>query len=204
MTLRPPDAPCHGLALYEWQGRLDVAAWLHLALTFFSRLGAQPDTGGVRQADGRDLHLEGAALRRWVEQPVAAGPPLLSASLFATVPGYAQLAFGWWVMAEFNITANGDRRSAFWGWRADLPLGLEDATDDLVRPLAAQLHVPYGIGYTLPFRRGPGLDALGLSAGLGYTPEDKLEAKRVSNWFHERTGQQRHVRGLLRDVYPVT
>lgn len=205
MMLRSPNDNCHALALFDWPTNFDVKAWRDVTKAYFDRLGVSPDLATLTEQSGAKRQLTGADAQRWPAWSLQPTPK--GVSLYATEPGYIQLVFGWWVTANFHFNDRVKDRSVFWGWRADLPLTLDEAVGLLIAPLAARVSLPYGFGYTLPFRRGPGLDSLGLEAGLPSgvkrSAEDRQEAARIANWGRDLRGRKRHLQGLLRDLYPV-
>lgn len=200
---RSKDALCHGLALHGWQGQLDPERWRAAARDFFARVQAPAILAVLKRADGAEAKVWYPDVDPWLATPLPYGTDMTYLGLFTVDPDHVALVFGWVVMADLCQGPNASDRALFWGWRADLPLALEDATTVLAGPLADEVSVPYGTGYTLPFRRGPELYALGLEAGLGHAAEDGLERQRVARWGHDLDGRQRYLQGLLRDLYPV-
>jgi hypothetical protein len=78
-----------------------------------------------------------------------------------------------------------------------------DSFEGVVRTLAKEVHLKYGIGYQRDFNLGPEMYAYGLVVGLKYSPQEMAEGDRNAAWMHERPGAIRHLQGYFRDVYPL-
>ncbi|HEX7859736.1 MAG TPA: hypothetical protein VF773_05380 [Verrucomicrobiae bacterium] len=60
----------------------------------------------------------------------------------------------------------------------------------------------YGYHYDRLQSKGPTLFAFGLVSGLGFGPEDMLEADAIARWGRAGIDDRGYLRGALRDVFP--
>lgn len=72
------------------------------------------------------------------------------------------------------------------------------------REIIESLGPSYGIGYERDLRNGPVFYALGVNVGtgIGQTPAERDEGRRISRWSDLAMVQQVYRDGLIRDVYP--
>jgi hypothetical protein len=180
------------ISIFDWERHIDLSAWLDFVLECFQKTPFQPDivSFGADASHSRDSSLDelGNAVRgRQQDCRVI--------ELLATRPGYKQLAFGWRMCAGVNMT---EFRTAILCWET----GRLDCSE-VAKQMATLFGPVYGIGFQRPFLKGPDLYAYGMSAGLGYTGADRIEANRIRAWMRERMEQNLHKRGMFRDVYPL-
>ncbi len=189
-----PGENCNCLVLYDWKGAVEALAWLDLAVKFFETVGAGPDMGVANGAEPRpfqklldDLRLEGPG-------------EVTSLELYATIPNYKQLLFGWRVHAALLTT---DSRTMLFCYDNELfPFDVSFLTN-LVEQLSSCCELVYGIGYQRSFEKGPAEFALGMSVGLGYSEAEMEEADYIGAWLNERIEENRHTKGMMRDVFPI-
>lgn len=183
---------CNCLALYDWRGEISAARFHDIALTVFHANGVAPDTGAC-SSDEHDL-------RTYAELFSNLPNERRGISLYHTLPDYNQLVFGWDLIATLDTV---DSRQMIFCYPQDSAgIGLTFLAG-IVRTLAQELQLTYGIGYQRDFDLGPDLYAYGLVTGLEYGPEDMAEGDRIAAWMHEQMDRNRHLTGLLRDVYPI-
>lgn len=195
--MRAGDCVC--LALYDWESNFTASDFYDVACSFFVAAGVDPDCGSLRretQNESRTLKLSTIASR--IKKPEYAQAP--SVELYHTIPNYAQLVFGWDVTVGYH--ADDIRDMCFCAGVELTKLGI-DYMANLVERISHLTNLTYGIGYTRAFRDGPDLYALGMGTNPDYSPEGRRAADRVGAWFRERIGQNRHLLGYLRDVYPL-
>lgn len=184
------NADC--IVVYDWERPVNLALWLDWALERFASIGIHPDT----VLCGADAHKsKNVSIEEAKEAVHSNAPYRRDIQLFATRPGYKQLAFGWRMTADVNMTKG---RTAIMAWEA----GLLDSFN-VARQMAGIFGPVYGIGFQRPFVKGPDLYAYGMAAGLGYSGTDRTEMNRIGAWMRERMVQNRHKNGMLRDVYPL-
>lgn len=195
--MRVGDCTC--LAFYDWSSEFSASAFYEVAVSFFSANGVEPDSGKLyvgKPTNSRILKYSTVAAR--IKKAEYANASYVG--LYHTIPDYAQLAFGWDVTAGYHARMHRDMY--FCCGVAIAQLGV-DYVADVIEQISNRTTLTYGIGYSLPFQDGPDLYALGMSTGSDYTPEGNRAADRTCAWFRERIGQNRHLQGYLRDVYPL-
>ena len=181
------------IAIYDWTKPVDLLAWLALALTYFERVHAEPNE--ISASVGDEEESKGHSLQS-LRSLISTNFPVGSITLYATMPSYSQVMFGWTVTAQIVIR---NERTGLVSW----PAGRLDHARAL-RELALFLGPAYGIGFQRDLMKGPDAYAYGMAAGLGYMDNDRIEADRIGRWFRERLsngGENRHLSGLLRDIY---
>ena len=180
------------VAVFDWDKSVDLTQWLDWALICFASARMQPDivSCGADAHKSKELSIEEAkqTLRRHADS-------YKDIALYATLPGYKQLAFGWRMTAGLNLSKG---RTAVVAWE----VGLLDSFA-LSCQIGAMFGPVYGIGFQRRLMEGPTLYAYGMSAGLGYSGADRIEMSRIGTWMRERMAQNRHKTGMLRDVYPL-
>lgn len=189
---------CASVALYDWDGELELKQFGDRATSFFAANHVSPDVGTL-SAKGRTRN---ANTRKTVER-LLRSDDLASADtleLYHTIPDYAQLIFGWDVQTE-ALNVNG--RTIYFGCDQALA-GIDlDFLEEVIGQFSQIVQLRYGIGYVKQFEFGPCVYAHGMVSGFGYSREDLIKADRIGAWFRERMAGNRHLAGLLRDVYPL-
>lgn len=190
---------CTCVALYDWSTEFTGPAFYEVAHSFFSANGITPDVGILAIGDAPSNRvLKHSTVAKRIQQPEYANASYVG--LYRTVPNYAQLVFGWDVVAGFHTRTSRDMY--FCCGVSVAQLGL-DYMAGLIERIAGLTQLSYGIGYTLPFHAGPEIYALGMATGPDDSQQGKILADRTCAWFRERIGQNRHRQGYLRDVYPL-
>jgi hypothetical protein len=186
---------CNCLAIYDWCRDITPVRFHEIATALFNANGVIPDTASITPtgAERNDVQEYSRA--------VAALPTLRGGVDFLhTIPGYKQLTFGWDACASLHTDRDKTMLFCFAQNLANLDVGYFER---IVRTLAAEVDLKYGIGYQRDFELGPDMYAHGMVSGLGYSPRDIAEADRIGAWMQERPGASRHLHGCLRDVYPL-
>lgn len=119
--------------------------------------------------------------------------------VFRVAEDFGQLALDAKASAEFD----GSVSITIWSAMTDRwPLTVDGVEESLqaVLPWFTPL---YGFGFTRPRGKGATLYAYGLAAGLGFSGGDMREADEIGRWMQELMSHRRHLRGMLRDVYPL-
>jgi hypothetical protein len=80
---------------------------------------------------------------------------------------------------------------------------LNEVSDAFLARWISCFETSYGFLYERRMDKGPTLFAMGMSAGLGFSPEDKSESGAISRWLHEGIYGKGYLSGKLRDVYRV-
>jgi hypothetical protein len=183
------------LAIYDWNGELTNAAFHEVARSVFEANGTLPDTCSISRFGGDHNRLREYA-------HVVAHLNALEGNLafYHTIPGYTQLIFGWDIFASISNVSDKTMVICFDRQLAGIDL---QYVAGIVRSLAEIVSLRYGIGYQRSFNSGPELYAFGMIAGLGYTPSERAERDRIGSWMRERIAEGRHLKGFLRDVYPL-
>lgn len=192
------DHWCVSIALYDWDGALDMKKFCELARSFFAANKVTPDVGRLTSKGRARNANTSQTVERLLNQDVLGNADCLE--LFHTIPDYAQLIFGWDVLTEV-LHLNG--RTAYFGCDQSLANIHLDYFEELVDQLSQSIRLRYGIGYVKQFEFGPGNYAHGMVSGLGYSREDMAKGDRIGAWFRERLDNSRHLTGYLRDVYPL-
>lgn len=182
------EADC--IALYDWKAIPSWHDWLSFCESFFKELHLAPDTSlfgrsanKLKQFEFDDAIASKATQSNWKV-----------AQIYSTRPDYKQLIFGWKACAAMTFE---DQTSIVLGWEA----GLLDR-ESLLEKLLLLTDDCYAIGYRRPFKKGPDVYAYGMASGLEYGKADMDEKDRIGAWFRERIGENRHTKGMLRDVFP--
>jgi hypothetical protein len=186
---------CNCLAIYDWDGEVSVARFREIAQALFDRNNVLPDVALLTKpgSDNNELFEYPRFLK---ECPTE----LSGLDFYHTIPGYKQLIFGWDVCVSLNTHP---RKTMLFCFAQDLAYVGLAYFEEIAQALAKEVTLKYGIGYNRDFKFGPDLYAHGLVAGLGYSSKDIEQADRISTWMHERSRENRHLRGYLRDVYPL-
>jgi hypothetical protein len=188
--------PCTAVALYGHPGELNLPESMATSLSLFEELGFTPDSMGVM---GEGFSGKAASFDRTRKRLDKAGfEGVKGIDVFATAPGYRQIAFGWRVTASLNQDAGAVIFGFDHGAREPEPGFLDDVT----LRYRQSFEFRYGIAYERDLVRGPVLYAYGMSAGLGYSPEDMREADRIAKWQRQDAEGKTYLTGALRDVYP--
>lgn len=184
---------CNCIAFYDWRGDFGASRFHDVALTVFHANGVEPDTGSLFRSENdvrpyKTVLADLALARDGVD-------------FYHTLANYGQLIFGWDLC---SLLQQGEERTMVFCYPQDMAgIGLNFLAG-MARTLAQELQLTYGIGYQRDFDLGPDLYAYGLDTGLEYSPEDMAEGDRIAAWLHERMNKRnRHLAGLLRDVYPL-
>jgi hypothetical protein len=180
------------ITVYDWDKPVDLLAWLDWALSCFASADMQADLilRGVNPNGSNAVSL--GEIRKTAKGNARYSKDI---QLFSMRPGYKQLAFGWRMCATMNVTKG---RTAILACEA----GLLDSFK-VAGQMASIFGPAYGIGFQRPFLKGPDLYSYGMAAGLGYSGTDRTEMNRIGSWMRERMTQNRHLNGMLRDVYPL-
>ncbi len=196
--IQDPDHLYTSIALYDWDGDLDVREFHAIATAFFELNGVTPNDACLSCGD-RD---RGGSYKR-VTKLLAAEtlPPDATLSLVHMLPDSVEPLRDWDVSAELMYVSS--NKTIYLG--CDMALANVDLVTGrrLVEALARHVKLRYGIGYARTVELGPELYAHGIVSGLGYSDADMAEADRTGSWFNERIDFNRHLQGLLRDVYPL-
>jgi hypothetical protein len=193
--MRSDDPVCSSLALYGSGTDLDLRRCLDLATSLFNELGVTPDTlGVVGKGFGGKAGAFGPAHDRLKKKGFDAVAAL---DVFAAIQGYKQITFGWRVTASLNRDAGAVVFAFDQALRDHDPRYL----DDLVLRFRKWFPFRYGIAYQRSLSKGPVLFAYGMSAGLGYGPQDMREADGIAKWLHDGCEKNSHLGGALRDVF---
>ena len=192
------DHWCVSIALYDWDGAIDLKKFSEFASSFFAANKVSPDVAHLT-SKGRDRNANTSkTVERLLKQDVLANADCLE--LLHTIPDYAQLIFGWDVQTEV-LNVNG--RTIYFGCDKALA-GIDlEFLEEVIGQFSQIVQLRYGIGYVKQFEFGPCVYAHGMVSGLGYSREDLIKADRIGAWFRERMAGNRHLAGLLRDVYPL-
>jgi len=187
---------CNCVAIYDWKGEIDPLQWYRTAVEYFQALGVEPDLGSFGRTAKKKRPIQFKSLNKKILS--ADSSNIESITLYLTIPDYVQLVFGWTVTAGFSI--GGRTKTVFFCFDDTVRTFDHGFLLELIGELSESCEVTYGIAYQRPFELGPAAYALGAVVGLDYGDED---AHLIGDWFRERMGRNRHVRGLLRDVYPL-
>jgi hypothetical protein len=189
---------CACLAVYDWTGELDTVQFHELAREFFDANGVLPNICGVERPNGSGGNMSYTVMKeRLRSEPL---PLVDGLTLYHTLPDYAQLVFGWDVTAALEC-----HRRKMMAFCCDQTIrGLDlNYFVGLLERIARIVQLCYGIGYLRSFELGPSIYASGLGIAAGFSDEEMAEADRIGAWFREIIGANRHMRGYLRDVYPL-
>lgn len=187
---------CTCLVLYDWTGEFSFQSFMEWGIDFFSRTDSEPNLCSITDSNGKRMDGSLASISKRVWQP---SPEWLSSlEMYHTLPDFEQLIFGWDVTAAI-IVEEGLRTL----WFCAGPNQPMQHFETLLARIAQSVHLTYGIGYSLPFSAGPTCYATGMVVDCDYTAASIAQADRVGSWFRERLGINRHLQGLLRDVYPL-
>jgi hypothetical protein len=189
---------CNCLVVYDWKGDLDPKEWYRIAVEFFEALGVEPDTGSFGPVSPKKRPIQFKTLKKRIIK--ANSSSIGNIALHNTIPDYVQLIFGWTVTAQLIAS---DGKTTFFCFDDSLRSFHPDFMKDIMSKISALCEVVYGVAYQRPFELGPDAYALGMGAGMGYSTEDMARSHRIGDWFRERMRRNRHVQGLLRDVYPL-
>jgi hypothetical protein len=193
--MRADDPTCSSVALYGSGGDLDLSGCLDLATSLFDEFGITPDALGVV---GRGFSGKAAAFGPAQDRLKKKGFDGVGAlDVFAAIQGYKQIAFEWRVAASLNRDAG----AVVFAFDQSLRGHDPGYFDNLVLRFRERFAFKYGIAYQRPLSKGPVLFAYGMSAGLGYGPEDMREADRIAKWLHDGCEKNSHLAGALRDVF---
>ncbi len=190
-----PDHLCTSIALYDWEGDLDVRDFHAIALSFFELSSVAPNDACITRSNKEIAGSPEKIAKLLAAETQSAQTELC---LYHLPPKAKEFMVDWDVMAE-SMYAQGSK-DIFLGcdWtlaNVDLKLCLP-----LFHAFARHIKLRYGIGFHRTFRLGPAPYALGIITGLDYS--DK-EADRIGSWFKEQMNRNRHLQGYLRDVYPL-
>jgi hypothetical protein len=186
---------CNCFALYDWDGDITPGVFHEIVKSLFDEFGVVPDITSTTPPN---------AEKNYVQEYVnfLADLPKLQGNIdfYHTVPGYKQLVFGWDCFA--SLSTRPDKTMVFCCDHNLANLGLE-CFETVARSLAGEIQLKYGIGYQRSFKLGPEMYAYGMVTGLKYSQSDLAEADHIGMWVRERLDANRHLRGYLRDVYPL-
>jgi hypothetical protein len=197
---------CACLALYGCEERLTAQTWLGVAERYFQYLGVSPTLCVVTFTSGRTRTFHWNVGRLRVED--ISGVETLFCS--ADLPHNRDL-LQWEAATSWVRPAHSSLPTVFFGYRQHL--GPFSITGCMHLSRLASLHstIGYGIGYEHDGRMGPEAYAHGLEVQFADFEVDSRESKRLSLWWREcsapRVGEPsrfRHLRGMIRDVYPVS
>jgi hypothetical protein len=192
------NSNCACLALYDWDREIDTVSFHALAKDFFDANLVAPKVCGIAQPNEKDRTTSYARIsERLRSEPLREADGL---SLYHTLPDYAQLMFGWDVMAGLSFVLG--RMMIFCCDQSIRGLDL-DYFDRMLDRIGEMVSLRYGIGYVRTFELGPSVYAAGMVTGIGYNKKEIAEADRIGAWFRERMARNRHLTGYLRDVYPL-
>jgi hypothetical protein len=183
---------CNCLAIYDWIGEISPVRFHEIAKAMFDANGVSPEVGSVSHGEN--------ALRKYPEVLSVLASSCTEVDLYHTISGYKQLVFGWDVFASLNTVKDKTMLLCFAQNLENLDL---EYFEGVLRTLAEEIDLKYGVGYQRDFELGPDMYAHGMITGLRYSSKDMAEKDRISMWMHERSGANRHLHGYLRDVYPL-
>lgn len=188
---------CVSLALYDWLDDLDMLALHDVVREYFDGCVAIPDAVYFVDLENRELNVKWSDVSTWLSEH---GSMIRACGYYHTFPSYAQLVFGWDVCVGISTVLG--RALVFSCDVARCAAGL-DNMESVATKVFSVVAFRYGIGYERRLMNGPEMYADGMAAGLGYSDAEEQERNEITNWFYERRGPNRHLQGLLRDVYPL-
>ena len=86
------------VAIYDWATRVEPLAWVNLALDCFERAKLKPNVIMAKLPSGNKKNFRSEKRL----QAYISSSPVQSLGLYATLPNYAQLVFGWRMTAGAN------------------------------------------------------------------------------------------------------
>ncbi len=186
---------CHCLALYDWKSDIDTKSFCDIAINVFHDNNKLPNLIKYESADGN--RHSSRSLKRICKQTSAAHGTI---QMYHTIEGYSQLIFGW------NLNAckiDSDMRIITLGFGEFLSNLTLSYISRFVDSFASLSEFAYGMCYSRSFNLGPDLYAYGMITGQERTADEKLDEDRITAWLHDRINEKRHLKGYLRDVYPM-
>jgi|GEM_PF-3792734 len=141
------------------------ARFLQSSLKAMEGLGDKPSLASAKGRKGTPAEILSA---------VAGGACFEAIDLYSEVSSYKQLAFGWSSSASLQPA---DRIGVISTAELD-----EAAHEALVEEVRSEAELAYSYRFSRDLMKGPTLYAFGMSAGLGYSPEEMNEAGRISSW----------------------
>lgn len=199
--MRGKHACC--IALYDWQDCADVALWLEYCEQLFTRAGVQLELGVVQGSgfSGKPVTFK-RLKKRLSDRNVLDRCPVVG--LFSMeFSNYHSLTFGWRVhMSMEKLQPPMLFPMLFFGFDELTGICGERLVKSIFKECLKWSSPVYGIAYYREFEKSPDGYAVGLIAGLGYSPKEDAERQSIGDWNREQLGERRHLKGMLRDVYP--
>jgi hypothetical protein len=175
------------------------SGWLDGILEFGRLCGLHFD---LADASGQGLASETAVPWLTISEKVRVGlesGTISRLDLFASLPNYKQIAFGWSGCVSLDFA-----RGVFYiGADARKAPRLADLLQRSYS-FVVSFGIKYGFAYSRSPNLGPFLYAVGMIAGLDYSSEDEDEANSIAAWRNEMNDRRRYLRGSFRGVYPAS
>lgn len=199
--MRGKSACC--IALYDWQEDADLVQWLSYCERLFVRAGLPIEYGVVQGSGFSGKPVTFKRMRsRLTDKSVLDRSPLIG--LYAMeFKNYHSLTFGWRVLVLMEKLQPPIMFPVlFFGFDELTGVCGESLVKGIFKDCLRWSTPAYGIAFSRDFEKSPDGYALGLVAGLGYSPKEDAEATSIAEWNREQIGERRHLKGMLRDVYP--
>jgi len=187
---------CNCLAIFDWQDKIDHGQWYDLAVQFFRELGVEPTLGSIGKPSRLPKPISALDTRVRKKKYTKTD----DVSVYAMIPKYVQLVFGWYVCADLSIVPGKSTHFCFKDGLGNQSLPMFET---VIQHICRLVSPVYGFGYQRPFDKGPDFYAFGMTSGLDYSKEEVKEGDIIAAWSHELMGRNRHLQGMLRDVYPI-